>query len=76
MFDKLKKEIENCRYCEDKFGFEPHPIFWGNKNSKIVQISQAPSNNVHNSGKPFTDMNGMKSVMKIFIMRIIFSLGH
>lgn len=58
MFNDLKKEIENCRYCEDKFGFEPRPIFWGNENSKIVQISQAPSYNVHNSGKPFTDMSG------------------
>lgn len=58
MFNELKKEIENCKYCEEKFGFEPHPIFWGEQNSKIVQISQAPSNNVHNSGKPFTDMSG------------------
>lgn len=58
MFENLKKEIENCRYCEAKFGFEPRPIFWGNENSKIVQISQAPSYNVHHSGKPFTDMSG------------------
>ena len=57
-FDKLKKEIEKCRYCEERFGFEPHPIFWGNENSKIVQISQAPSNSVHTNGKPFTDMSG------------------
>lgn len=41
-----------------KFGFEPHPVFWGKQNSKIVQISQAPSNNVHKSMKPFTDMSG------------------
>ena len=57
-FDELKNNIINCRYCEDKFGFRPNPIFWGVENSKIVQISQAPSNNVHNSGKPFTDMSG------------------
>lgn len=57
-FERLKKEIENCKYCEEKFGFEPHPIFWGKQNSKIVQISQAPSNNVHKSMKPFTDMSG------------------
>ncbi len=58
IFDDLKKEIENCKFCEEKFGFEPHPIFWGKQNSKIVQISQAPSNKVHNSMKPFTDMSG------------------
>lgn len=58
MFEELKKEIENCKYCQKKFGFEPHPIFGGKQNSKIVQISQAPSNNVHNSLKPFTDMSG------------------
>ncbi len=58
MFEKLKNEIEKCRDCEEKFGFEPHPIFWGKQNSKIVQISQAPSNNVHHSLKPFTDMSG------------------
>ena len=58
MFEKLKSEIEKCDYCKEKFGFEPHPIFWGKQNSKIVQISQAPSNNVHKSMKPFTDMSG------------------
>lgn len=25
MFDEIKREIENCKYCEEKFGFEPHP---------------------------------------------------
>ncbi|MCI8362182.1 MAG: uracil-DNA glycosylase [Clostridia bacterium] len=58
VFEKLKNEIEKCNYCKEKFGFEPHPIFWGKQNSKIVQISQAPSNNVHKSMKPFTDMSG------------------
>ncbi len=32
MFNELKKEIEKCNYCEEKFGFEPHPIFWGQEN--------------------------------------------
>lgn len=41
MFEKLKEDIEKCKYCKEKFGFEPHPIFWGKQNSKIVQISQA-----------------------------------
>ena len=57
-FNELKKSIENCKYCEHRFGFVPHPVFWGNKNSKIVQISQAPSSGVHISLKPFTDLSG------------------
>lgn len=58
MFEQLKENIKKCNYCKEKLGFEPHPIFWGKQNSKIVQISQAPSNNVHKSMKPFTDMSG------------------
>lgn len=58
MFEQLKENIKKCNYCKEKLGFEPHPIFWGKQNSKIVQISQALSNNVHKSMKPFTDMSG------------------
>lgn len=58
MFEELKQEILSCRDCEEKFGFTPNPIFWGTSDSKIVQISQAPSSNVRSSGKPFTDMSG------------------
>ncbi|MFV0393739.1 MAG: uracil-DNA glycosylase family protein [Coprobacillaceae bacterium] len=57
---KLKKELIQCRDCEEKFGFEPHPIMWGNENAKIMQISQAPSLLVHNTGKPFNDLSGKK----------------
>ena len=58
MFEEIKINIQNCKYCKDEFGFNPHPLVWGNGHSKIVQISQAPSNNVHKSMKPFTDMSG------------------
>ena len=58
MFEELKKEIKNCKYCEERFGFLPHPIFWGEEHSKIVQISQAPSSSVDKNRKPFTDMSG------------------
>lgn len=34
MFNELKKEIENCKFCEEKFGFAPHPIFWESKIQK------------------------------------------
>ena len=59
-FKKLKADILSCRDCESKFGFEPHPIVLGSANSKIVQISQAPSQNVHDTLKPFNDASGRK----------------
>lgn len=59
-FNKLKEEILNCRLCEQKFGFEPHPIFTGKINSKIMQISQAPSLTVYKTLKPFNDASGKK----------------
>lgn len=58
MFEDLKKDIEKCRFCQEKFGFVPRPIFYGKQNSKIAQISQAPSSKVQESGRPFTDMSG------------------
>lgn len=60
MFEELKEKILNCRDCQEKFGFEPHPILMGNINSKIMQISQAPSQNVHKTLKPFDDASGRK----------------
>jgi len=57
-FDELMNCVKDCRHCEEKFGFTPHPVFWGEKNSKIVQISQAPSSTVHEKMQPFTDMSG------------------
>lgn len=58
MFEELIKQIKECSYCEERFGFKPSPVVWGKKDSKIVQISQAPSNNVSKTLKPFTDMSG------------------
>ena len=59
-FNKLIKELDKCNICKDKFGFNPHPVVIGYTNSKIVQISQAPSKTVHESLKPFTDQSGKK----------------
>ena len=59
-FDKLINDIKKCKICQNRFGFEPHPVILGNINSKIVQISQAPSATVHNTLKPFTDMSGKR----------------
>jgi len=59
-FESLKRNIKNCDLCEKVFGFKPNPVVFGNQNAKIVQISQAPSSNVHLTGKPFTDYSGKK----------------
>ena len=59
-FSDLVKEIKSCRDCRSLFGFEPNPVFTGNENAKILQISQAPSQNVHNTSKCFNDASGKK----------------
>ena len=59
-FNELIFQIKKCELCKEKFGFKPHPIVLGNVNSKIVQISQAPSATVHQTLKPFTDLSGKK----------------
>ena len=56
----LKHNILQCKNCENIFGFKPNPIVHGNLNSKIVQISQAPSYNVHITQRPFNDASGRK----------------
>ena len=59
-FSDLVAEIKLCRDCRSLFGFEPNPVFTGNENAKILQISQAPSQNVHNISKCFNDASGKK----------------
>ncbi|MBC1490162.1 uracil-DNA glycosylase [Listeria sp. FSL L7-1485] len=59
-FETLEEEILKCDLCKEKFGFEPHPIVFGNQKSKIMQISQAPSKNVHKTLTPFDDASGHK----------------
>jgi uracil-DNA glycosylase family 4 len=56
----LQNQISRCRLCRDLFGFEPHPIVMGNHKAKIMQISQAPSKRVHETGLPFNDSSGKK----------------
>ena len=59
-FDKLKEELLSCQKCKDIFENEPRPVFQGNQNSIIMQISQAPSKKVMETGKPFNDASGRK----------------
>lgn len=59
-FSVLVREIKACRECRGLFGFEPNPVFSGSKNAKILQVSQAPSQNVHKTGRCFNDASGRK----------------
>ena len=59
-FEKLMTELKSCRLCEDKFSYEPKPIVRGKKNVRIMQIGQAPSIHVHNTGIPFHDASGKR----------------
>lgn len=58
--DLLQEEIRNCCLCKDIFNFQPHPIVFGHNNSKIMHISQAPSQNVYKTGIPFNDPSGKR----------------
>lgn len=57
---QLQNQILQCRLCQQDFGFEPHPVIQGNSGAKIMQISQAPSKHVHETGRPFDDASGRK----------------
>lgn len=59
-FESLMYNLKKCDMCKEKFGFQPHPVVFGNVNAKIVQISQAPSATVHETLKPFTDYSGKR----------------
>ncbi|MFQ6793199.1 uracil-DNA glycosylase family protein [Thomasclavelia sp.] len=59
-FEKLLKQIKQCNICQETFEHGVAPVVWGNKNAKIMQISQAPSLKVHQLGRPFSDQSGKK----------------
>ena len=60
VFSDFKAQLQQCSDCECRFGFKPIPIIHGNEMAKVFQISQAPSNNVHITKKPFNDNTGKK----------------
>ena len=53
---KLKKEISNCRLCEEHI--EPRPVFAFSPSCKLVIIGQAPGSIVHRTGIPWDDKSG------------------
>lgn len=59
-FETLKQEILTCQACCDILAYKPRPVFQGQQNSKIMQISQAPSRKVMETGLPFNDPSGEK----------------
>lgn len=58
--ETLKVGIAACRLCTARFGHEPQPVVFGCADAPIMQISQAPSKTVHQTGKPFNDASGRR----------------
>lgn len=58
--ENLLVQLRNCRHCQDRFGYEPRPIQWGNPDARIMHISQAPGRKVHEIGRPFSDLSGKR----------------
>lgn len=58
--EQLISDLKKCRKCQEEFGYEPHPVQFGNPTAKIMHISQAPSKNVHLLGRPFADLSGKR----------------
>ena len=65
-FEQFVQAMKACRHCQEDFGFEPRPIQWGNPDARIVLVSQAPGQKVHELGKPFSDLSGKKLRQKWF----------
>lgn len=61
-FETLRNALLSCQNCQKLFGFEPHPVVQGTAQSKIFQISQAPSKTVHVTHKPFNDLSGKRLI--------------
>ena len=61
-FEALRSALLACQNCQDLFGYEPRPVVQGTAQSKIFQISQAPSKMVHLTQKPFNDLSGKRLI--------------
>ncbi len=58
--DAFYRKLKACRECASLFNHEPRPVFLGSSRAPIMQISQAPSKTVHETGYPFNDASGEK----------------
>ncbi|MDT0687871.1 uracil-DNA glycosylase family protein [Autumnicola psychrophila] len=56
----LLKEIRRCDLCRKNLPFEPRPILEASSESKIVLISQAPGQVVHNNRIAWNDQSGKR----------------
>ncbi len=54
------KNLRACQECASLFDHVPRPVFLGFLDAPIMQISQAPSKTVHETGYPFNDASGRK----------------
>tara|TARA_B110000037_G_scaffold223149_1_gene302880 strand:+ start:50250 stop:50498 length:249 start_codon:yes stop_codon:yes gene_type:complete len=54
----LRKNINQCRICEEHLALGPRPVVPESKNSKMVIIGQAAGTKVHASGITWDDTRG------------------
>ncbi|MDG1708395.1 MAG: uracil-DNA glycosylase family protein [Emcibacteraceae bacterium] len=57
-FDKLIKDVRDCRECVPHLPMGPRPVVQLSKNAKILIAGQAPGRLVHETGIPFNDPSG------------------
>jgi uracil-DNA glycosylase len=57
---ELLSEIRACKFCKEHLPLEPRPIIAGNRNSKIILVSQAPGRKAHDHNKAWDDPSGRK----------------
>ena len=59
---QLLKEIRACTICQEQLEFGCRPVLVATKNSLIAVIGQAPGRVVHESGLPWEDKSGDRSI--------------
>ncbi|WP_414828501.1 uracil-DNA glycosylase family protein [Alteromonas sp. H39] len=57
-FDRLIKEVRQCRLCEAHLPYDPNPVLAASAASRLILIGQAPGIKAHQSSTPWNDASG------------------
>ena len=55
---RILREVRACRICEGNLPFGPRPVVQLASTARLLIVSQAPGNKVHQSGIPWNDASG------------------
>ena len=55
---RILREVRACRICEANLPFGPRPVVQLASTARLLIVSQAPGNKVHQSGIPWNDASG------------------